>query len=198
MIHLVEDYGLVILFLLVAMESSGIPLPGETALITAGVLASQGHFAIEWVIVIAAAGAIIGDNIGYWIGREGGTRLLARWAFTRRFRDRFLPPAERFFQRHGGKTIFIARFVAVLRVAGAWIAGISKMPWRRFLFWNAAGGICWAILVGLISYYLGHAAADAIQRWGLIGGGIAAAIAIVLFLGMHYLTKRVAEEDKAS
>jgi membrane protein DedA with SNARE-associated domain len=197
-IHLVEDYGLIVLFLLVAMESSGIPLPGETALITAGVLASQGHFDIVWVIVLAAAGAIVGDNIGYWIGREGGRRLLGRWAWTRRLRDRFIPPAERFFERHGGKTIFIARFVAVLRVAGAWIAGMSRMTWWKFLFWNAAGGICWALLVGLVSYYLGHAAADAIQRWGLIGGGIAVVLAIALFLVVQYLTKRVAEEEEAS
>jgi membrane protein DedA with SNARE-associated domain len=193
--HLIETYGLVILFLLVALESSGIPLPGETALVTAGVLASNGHYSIEWVIVIAAAGAIVGDNVGYWVGRKGGHRLLDQWEITKRLRDRFLPPAERFFERHGGKTIFLARFVAVLRVAGAWVAGISRMHWWRFLLWNAAGGICWAILVGLVAYYLGHAAADAIQRWGLIGGGIAAAVAILLFVGMHYLSKRVVEEE---
>jgi membrane protein DedA with SNARE-associated domain len=195
MTHLIEDYGLIILFVIVALESSGVPLPGETALITTGVLASQGHFAIEWVIVIAAAGAIIGDNIGYWIGREGGTKILGKWAFTRRIRDRYMPPAQRFFQAHGGKTIFFARFIAVLRVFGAWIAGITHMPWWRFLLWNAAGGICWAVLVGLISYYLGHAAADAIQRWGLIGGGIAAALAILLLVGIHYMSKRVVREE---
>jgi membrane protein DedA with SNARE-associated domain len=194
--QLIEDYGLILLFLLVAMESSGVPLPGETALITTGVLASRGHFDIEWVIVIAAAAAIIGDNVGYWIGRKGGRRLLNQWGWTRRLRDKYVPPAERFFKRHGGKTIFIARFVAVLRVIGAWVAGISRMPWWRFLLWNAAGGICWAVLVGLVSFYLGHAAADAIQRWGLIGGAIAAAIAVLLFLGVHYLSKRVIEEEK--
>jgi membrane protein DedA with SNARE-associated domain len=196
-IHLVENYGLIVLFLLVGMESAGIPLPGETALITAGVLASRGHFEIEWVIAVAAAGAILGDNVGYWIGREGGTRLLARWGWTRRLRDRFIPPAERFFRRHGGKTIFLARFVAVLRVAGAWVAGISKMPWWRFLVWNAAGGICWAILVGLVSFYLGEAAAHSIQRWGLIGGGVALVLAIGIFLAVHYATRRVIEEDEA-
>jgi membrane protein DedA with SNARE-associated domain len=195
-IHLVEDYGLIILFLLIGMESAGIPLPGETALVTAGVLASRGHFDIIWVIVVAAAGAILGDNVGYWIGREGGRRLLDRWAWTRRLRDRFVPPAERFFYRHGGKTIFIARFVAVLRVTAAWIAGITRMPWWRFLLWNAGGGICWAILVGLVSFYLGHAAADAIQRYGLIGGGIAAAIAIAIAVAVHYATKRVVNEEE--
>lgn len=198
MLHLVEDYGLIVLFLLVALESSGVPLPGETALVTAGVLASRGHFAIESVIVVAAAGAILGDNAGYWIGRKGGRRLLDQWAWTRRLRDRFVPPAERFFARHGGKTIFVARFVAVLRVIGAWVAGISHMSWWRFLVWNALGGICWAVLVGLVSFYLGHAAAEAIQRWGLIGGAAAAAVAILVFLGVHYLSKRVVEEEEES
>jgi membrane protein DedA with SNARE-associated domain len=196
MTGLIQDYGLLILFVIVAAESSGVPVPGETALITSGVLASQGHLDIAWVIVVAAAAAIIGDNIGYWIGRKGGTKLLARWAWTRRVRDKYMPPAQRFFNAHGGKTIFLARFIAVLRVFGAWIAGITHMPWWRFLLWNAAGGICWAVGVGLVSYYLGHAAADAIQKWGLIGAGVAAGVAVLLFLGVHYLSKRaVGEED---
>lgn len=194
MTHLMESYGLILLFVLVALESSGVPVPGETGLITAAVLASRGHFGIEWVIVVAAAGAIVGDNVGYWIGRKGGRRLLSRWAWSRKLRDRFLPPTERFFERHGGKTIFIARFVAVLRVAGAWVAGISRMPWWRFLVWNAAGGICWALLFGLLSFYLGEAATNAIKRWGLIGGGAAAVVAILLFLGVHYASKRVLKE----
>jgi membrane protein DedA with SNARE-associated domain len=195
MTGLMEDYGLLLLFLIVAAESSGVPVPGETALITTGVLASQGHFDIEWVIVVAAAAAIIGDNIGYWIGRKGGTKLLDRWEFTRRLRDKYMPPSQRFFKAHGGKTIFLARFIAVLRIFGAWIAGITHMPWWRFLLWNAAGGVCWAVLVGLISYYLGHAAADAIQKWGLIGAGVAAGVAVLLFLGVHYMSKRVVREE---
>jgi membrane protein DedA with SNARE-associated domain len=195
MTGVIEDYGLLILFVIVAAESSGIPVPGETALITSGVLASQGHFDIQWVIVVAAAAAIIGDNIGYWIGRKGGTKLLDRWAFTRRLRDKYMPPARRFFDAHGGKTIFLARFVVVLRIFGAWIAGITHMPWWRFLLWNAAGGICWAVLVGLVAYFLGHAAADAIQKWGLIGAGVAAGIAVLLFLGLHYMSKRVVREE---
>jgi membrane protein DedA with SNARE-associated domain len=195
MAQLINDYGLLILFLVVAAESSGIPVPGETALITAGVAASQGHLDIVWVIVVAAIAAIVGDNIGYLIGRKGGTKLLARWAWTRRMRDKYMPPTQRFFNAHGGKTIFLARFVAVLRVFGAWIAGITHMPWWRFFAWNAAGGICWAVLVGLVAYYLGHAAAGAIQKWGLIGAGVAVAVGILLFLGVHYLSKRVVREE---
>lgn len=196
MTQFIHHYGLWFVFGIVCLESAGLWLPGETALIAAGVYASKGHLSITAVIAVATAAAIIGDNIGYWIGRKGGTRLLAKWAWTRRIRDKYMPPTQRFFNKHGGKTIFLARFVAVLRVFGAWIAGITHMPWWRFLLWNAAGGICWALLVGLVSYYLGHAAADAIQKWGLIGAGVAAGVAVLLFLGVHYLSKRaIGEKD---
>ena len=144
MAQLINDYGLLILFLLVAAESGGMcRVPGETALIAAGVAASQGHLDIVWVIVVAAIAAIIGDNIGYCArahGRAEAARALRRW--TRRMRrQRTCRPTQRFFNAHGGKTIFLARFVAVLRVSGAWIAGITHMPWWRFFVWNAAGGI---------------------------------------------------------
>jgi membrane protein DedA with SNARE-associated domain len=177
---LVQDYGLFILFLLVAMESAGIPLPGETALVTAGVLASQGDLSIVAVISVAAVAAILGDNVGYWAGRLGGRKLLQRWGFLERHAGRVLPWSERFFERHGGKTIFLARFVAVLRVTAAWLAGISKMHWWLFFLWNAAGGIAWAVSVGLVAYYGGHATAAAIGRYGLIAG---AAIVLLLVTG---------------
>ena len=127
MTHLIVQYGLVILFLLVAMESAGVPLPGETALVTAAVLAKD-HWGIEWVIVVAAAGAIVGDNIGYWLGRLGGRKVIERYEITRRYADRALPPSERFFKKHGGKTIFLARFIAVLRVTAAWIVWREGRP----------------------------------------------------------------------
>jgi membrane protein DedA with SNARE-associated domain len=180
--HFVESYGLVVLFLLIALESAGVPLPGETALIAAGVLASKGHFDIVWVIVVASAAAIIGDNVGYWIGRLGGRRLLTRWKRVSGQAERALPNAEDFFGRHGGKTVFIGRFIAILRITAAWLAGISKMPWWRFLLWNAAGGIAWATLIGLVAYYAGKAVADAIERYGFIGGAVVLAIAVVGFL----------------
>ena len=147
------------------------PLPGETALIAAGVLASQGRFhSIEVVIVVAALAAIIGDNVGYWLGRKGGRALLERTPFVRDAFERALPPAERFFERHGPKTVFLGRFVAFLRITSAWLAGISHMPWWRFFFWNAAGGIVWATLVGVVAYKFGEAAAEAINKYGLYGG----------------------------
>jgi membrane protein DedA with SNARE-associated domain len=189
--NLVGSAGLLILFVLIAMESAGIPLPGETALIAAGVLASRGDFDIVAVIAVAAAAAIVGDNIGYWLGREGGRKLLTRWGWLERHAASVLPWSERFFQKHGAKTIFIARFVAVLRVTAAWMAGIGKMPWWRFFAWNAAGGICWAIAVGLVAYYAGHAAADAISRYGLYGAGAIVVLVIVAFVGFRYWRRRM-------
>jgi membrane protein DedA with SNARE-associated domain len=187
---LVHHYGLLALFLLVMLESSGVPLPGETALITAGIFASRGDLVIEEVILVAALGAIVGDNIGYWLGREGGNRLLDRVEPLRRWSAPGREWSERFFQRHGAKTIFIGRFIAVLRVTVAWLAGISRMHWWTFFVWNAAGGICWALLIGLIAYFFGHAAADAIQRYGLFGGLAIGAVGVAALLGVHFWRKR--------
>lgn len=191
MTHLLLTYGLALLFVAVAIESAGIPIPGETALITAAFLASQGHYAIVWVIVVAAAGAIVGDNIGYWIGREAGRRVLERWSFVSRYADRVLPPAEKFFERHGPKAVFIARFVAVLRVTAAWVAGISRMHWWKFAIWNAAGGIAWATLVGLIAYYVGKSAAVAISRYGLYAAGVLILLGALSIVVVHFARKRM-------
>lgn len=192
---LVQDYGLVLLFLFIAIESAGIPLPGETALVTAGVLAARGDFSIVAVIAVAASAAIVGDNIGYWAGRLGGRKLLQRWGWLERHASRVLPWSERFFKRHGAKTIFVGRFFAVLRVTAAWLAGVSKMHWWRFFFWNAAGGICWAVLVGLVAYYLGHAAAAAIGRYGLIGGGVIVVLLVVGALAFRFVRRRMLEAE---
>ena len=191
MTGLVHHYGLLALFLLVMLESSGVPLPGETALVTAGIFASRGDLVIEEVIVVAAAAAIIGDNIGYWLGREGANRLLDGFGPLRRWSDPGREGAERYFQKHGAKTIFIARFVAVLRVTAAWLAGISRMHWWTFFIWNAAGGICWALLIGLIAYFFGQAAADAIGHYGLIGGAVIVALGIGALVGVHFWRRRL-------
>jgi membrane protein DedA with SNARE-associated domain len=198
MTGLVHHYGLVALFIVVMLESGGAPLPGETALIAAAIFAADGHLNIAEVIVVAAVAAIVGDNIGYWLGRVGGRPLLERWGPTRRWSERVLPWGERFFERHGGKTIFLARFFSVLRVTAAWLAGMARMNWWRFFFWNALGGICWAVLVGLIAYYVGHAAADAIGRYGLIGGAAVVAIAAIVLVAIHYWKKRVLRAETES
>jgi membrane protein DedA with SNARE-associated domain len=192
--HQLIQHGLVLLFFAVAIESAGIPVPGETALIAAAVLAHDGHYSIVWVVVIAAAGAIVGDNIGYWLGRWGGRRLLYRWSITRRHFEKVLPPAERFFQKHGGKTVFFGRFVALLRVTSAWLAGISRMHWWQFLLWNAAGGIVWAAGVATLSWYAGKAVADAIERYGLYAVVALIAVAIVGWFVMRRIRSRLLEE----
>jgi len=185
--HFFTHHGLPILFVVVMLESFGIPLPGETALIFFGVLASQGNYNVAWVIVVAAAAAIVGDNLGYWlIGRLGGRALFQRWAWLAKYAGRVLPRAEELMARHGGKTVFFGRFITILRYTAAWIAGLGRMEWWRFLFWNAAGGIGWATLVGLVAYYGGKAAADAIQRYGLYAAGGIVALLVVGLLTTHF------------
>jgi membrane protein DedA with SNARE-associated domain len=185
----VHHYGLLALFLIVMLESAGVPLPGETALVAAGVFASHGELNIVAVIIAAAAAAIIGDNLGYWVGRTGGRSVLTRWTVT----SRTLPWAEGFFERHGPKTIFIGRFFSILRVTAAWMAGVSRMRWWTFFLWNAAGGICWALLVGLVAYLFGQAAADAIAKYGLIGGALIVGLALAGLVGFHFWRKRLVE-----
>jgi membrane protein DedA with SNARE-associated domain len=192
---LLLDYGLVLLFVLVAVESMGVPLPGETALIAAAVLASNGHYSIVAVIVVASAGAIFGDNVGYWIGRKGGRALLRRIPYLRDYFERVLPPAERFFKRHGAKAVFFGRFVSILRVTAAWLAGISHMSWWRFLAWNAAGGIAWATAVGIVAYYAGRAAADAINRYGLYAGIAVVVLVLVAAGGIHLWRRQMVDEN---
>jgi membrane protein DedA with SNARE-associated domain len=191
----VRDYGLIIVFLTIALETSGLPLPGETALVAAAVLASQGHFSIAAVIVVAAIAAILGDNVGYWLGRKLGRGFLQRYEIVRRFSERVLPPAERFLSRHGGKSIFLARWFSGFRIAGAWIAGFAHMPWWRFFIWNALGGIAWAVTVSLVAFYAGQAAADAISRYGLIGGAVIAGLVVALVVTLHFWRRRVVEES---
>ena len=173
MVAFIIAYGLPILFLVVMIESFGVPLPGETALVAYAVLASQGHYHIVAVIAVAAVAAIIGDNLGYWcIGRVGGRRLFSRWAWLQRYGDTVLPKAEKLMARHGGKTVFFGRFITVLRYTAAWVAGLAKMPWSKFLLFNALGGVAWATLMGLLAYFAGAAAAHAVSRYGLYAAGV--------------------------
>jgi membrane protein DedA with SNARE-associated domain len=192
--HLVRTAGYPLLFLLVMCESGGVPVPGETGLITAGVLASQGNLKIALVIPIAAAAAIIGDNIGYLIGRKGGRWVLERPGRFARQRREVLAIGEPFFLRHGPKAVFFGRFLLGLRVWASWLAGATRMRWTSFLLWNALGGIVWATAIGLIAYFLGHSASNAIETFGIYGL-VAAAVAIVSFVVLH--RRRRGERDRA-
>lgn len=176
--HLVEVSGYPILFLLVMAESGGVPVPGETALIVGGVLASENKLQIAPVIAVAALAAIVGDNIGYQIGRRGGRWLLRRPGPFLRQRQAVLAMGEPFFARHGPKAVFFGRFILGLRTWASWLAGATHMRWRTFFLWNALGGICWATGVGLIAYFIGKSASGAIAAFGIYG-----LVAVVLVLG---------------
>jgi membrane protein DedA with SNARE-associated domain len=181
--HLIQASGYPLLFLIVMSESGGLPVPGETGLIAAAVLASQGKLTIELVIPIAAAGAIVGDNIGYLIGRKGGRWLLQRPGRFHYQRTQVLLTGEPFFERHGPKAVFFGRFVLGLRIWASWLAGATRMHWSAFVLWNALGGIVWASAIGLLAYFLGQSAGTAIEAFGLYGL-IALALAVaVVFIG---------------
>jgi membrane protein DedA with SNARE-associated domain len=183
--HLIEVAGYPLLFVLVMSESSGVPIPGETALIAAAVLASRGKLSIEVVIALAAAGAIIGDNIGYVIGRQGGRWLLLRPGPFLERRRQVLVTGEPFFERHGPKAVFLGRFVLGLRVWASWLAGATRMRWHSFVLWNALGGILWASVIGLIAYHLGRSAGNVVEAFGLYG-----AAALLLAIGSGYYLHR--------
>jgi undecaprenyl-diphosphatase len=153
---LVVAYGYVVLFVIVALESFGIPLPGETALVTAAATAALGRLDIRWVIVTAAAAAIIGDNAGYWIGREGGPAFIRRYGRHVGLNEEKIARVHAFFERHGGKTVFAARFVALLRSWAAALAGASHVPYATFTLYNALGGVVWAATFGLLGYAFGR------------------------------------------
>ncbi len=180
--HLVSSYGYWAVFVLVAIESLGIPLPGETALIVAGAYAGSTHRLSAWLIfVVAAAAAIVGDNIGYWIGDKGGYALARRYGPKIRLDEQKLKVARYLFDRHGAKVVFFGRFVSVLRTYAAFLAGTSRMRWRKFLPANAAGGIVWAAIYTVAAYFAGATLERDSGTASLILG-IVAVVAIVIAL----------------
>jgi membrane protein DedA with SNARE-associated domain len=183
--QLIATNGYWVLFLLVAIESLGVPLPGETALVVAGTFAGTTHHLNPWLIwIVASAAAIIGDNIGYWIGDKGGYALARRYGHKVRLDEQKLKIARYLFDRHGAKVVFFGRFVSVLRTYAAFLAGTSKMRWRLFLPANAAGGIVWAGVYTLVSYLAGAALqrASSTITWALVGAAIIAIGAAVLLV----------------
>jgi membrane protein DedA with SNARE-associated domain len=183
--HLITANGYWALFALVAAESLGVPLPGETALIIAGTYAGTTHLLNPWaVFAVAAAAAIIGDNIGFWAGDKGGYRLARRYGPKVRLDERKLKTARYLFDRHGTKVVFFGRFVSVLRTYAAFLAGTSRMRWRKFLPANAAGGIVWAGIYTLASYLAGNALqrASGTIDWALAGAAVVAIAAGWLLL----------------
>lgn len=175
------------MFAIIALETLGLPVPGETALIGAAVLAQRGHFDITVVIAVAAAAASVGGIGGYLAGRKGGRELIGRWRLLERFEQRVLPASERFFRRHGSKTVFFARFLPLIRMTASLLAGFSRMSLARFALWNTAGSILWAIVIGLAAYYVG----DAVGRYGLVAGLAVVVAAGIAFAAQHYWRRRL-------
>ena len=177
-----SSYGYLVVFLFVMMESIGVPVPGETALIGAALYAgSTGKLEIWWVIAVAIAGAILGDNIGFSIGRYGGAKLLLRYGHKIRLHEGRLKIGIWLFRRHGGKVVFWCRFVSILRTWAAFLAGANHMEWPRFLAFNAAGGIAWATLYGVLYYVFG----DALRRLSTtidVTIGVASGVLLVAFV----------------
>ena len=177
-----SSYGYVVVFVLVMLESLGLPVPGETALIAAALYAgSTHHLAIGWVIAVAAAGAIVGDNIGFALGRRVGTKLLLRYGKRVRLNETRLRIGMWLFRHHGGKVVFWGRFVSILRTYAAFLAGANRMSWPRFLVFNAAGGCVWATAFGLGYYAFG----DVLEHAGTaidVALGVAGALVVVGFI----------------
>jgi membrane protein DedA with SNARE-associated domain len=171
---------------IIGLESMGIPSPGETALVAAAVLASQGQLQIWLVIVIGVASAIVGDNLGYLLGRRYGRTVFTSAGPFMHHRIRAIQAGDKFFERHGPKAVFVGRWIALVRFATAWLAGINRMPFRQFFFWNALGGITWGVTYGLVGYYGGQAAASVLAEAGIIGF----AVLLVAPLGIYLVVKR--------
>jgi membrane protein DedA with SNARE-associated domain len=191
LVDIPPNVGYSVVFALLAIETMGIPVPGETALIAAALLAHDGKMDIATLIVVASAAAILGDNVGFAIGRKGGRRLFVMAGPFHRQRLEALAVGEPFFARHGPKAVFLGRWVAGLRIASAWLAGMNKMPWPRFLFWNALGGICWATSIGLGVYIAGHAFEKVLGVGGLIAGGVVGGALVGFFAWRHMRARRV-------
>ena len=154
---LIQAYGLWVLFTVVMLESMGIPVPGETALVTAALYAGSTHqIGIASVVLVAGTAAMVGDNTGYLIGRSIGIRLVVRYGRYVRLNEPRLKVGQYLFLRHGGKIVFFGRFVAFLRTFAALLAGVNRMSWPHFLIMNALGGICWASLLGGGAYLFGE------------------------------------------
>ena len=186
--HLLTTYGYWAVFTLVGLESLGIPLPGETVLISAGIYAGHTHRLSVWLIfLVAASAAIIGDNIGFWIGDKGGYRLLRKYGRYIRFDEAKIKVGRYVFDRYGGPVVFFGRFVSVLRTYAAFLAGTNRMQWRTFLVFNAAGGLVWSGIYAFGSYGLGNSLRKASGPINIALGAVAAVgiVAAILVIRQH-------------
>jgi membrane-associated protein len=188
--HFVEHYGLWVVFGVVFLEVVGLPfIPGETALIAAAALASQGHGSIRWIIAVAIAAAVLGAAVAYAVGFRYGRALLGLWPWFERVTRPGVHRSDEFFDRHGSKAVFLGRFLPVVRATIGWLAGVGRMRFASFLFWNVAGALAWGFGVGLGAYYLGSAVIDTVERDAGIGVAVIVVI-VVAFLALHLRRRR--------
>jgi membrane protein DedA with SNARE-associated domain len=186
LLHLIGRYGYLVVFFGVMLESTGVPLPGETVLITAGVLVHRGVLDFGDALFFGILGAVVGDQVGYWVGRFGGRPFVLRWGRYVFITPERLERAEAFFERHGGKAVFFARFIAGLRVFGALVAGISRMPWGKFALYNVLGGTAWATAAVSLGYFL-WASIGLVDHWvGRFSLLLVAVLVLVVILRWWY------------
>lgn len=191
---LVQTYGLWMLAAVVLLECMGVPLPGETALLAAAIYAGSTHqLSIGSVVVVAATAAVVGGGAGYAIGRSAGIPLISRYGRYVRLNEPRLKVGQYLFLRHGGKIVFLGRFVPLLRTFAAMLAGANRMHLPYFLLVNALGGVAWALLLGSVAYLFGD------QVRSLAGpASLLLAVAAALVLAGAYLFFRKHEKELES
>lgn len=193
-VHLLGSYGYLAVFLLVCLESMGIPLPGEAVLITASIYAGTTHHLNGVLVILAASlGAVIGDNIGYAIGYYGGYKLLNRYGRFIKIRKQELLLGQYLFMKHGGKIVFFGRFISYLRIFAALLAGSNRMHWKKFFLYNALGGIVWAAIYGTGGYFLGkeiHRISGTFRIFTFVAG------MIIMVLTYIYIQKNLKRLEK--
>lgn len=194
LLGLFKDYGYWVVFFGVMLENAGLPVPGETILLAAGFFASDGSFRLPVVMSVAAFGAIIGDNIGFAIGRRFGRGLLISYGKFFFLTKRRLVKMTRFFESHGDKTILVARFITGLRVFAAILAGASDMPWPRFVIYNATGALLWATVIATVGYFFGSSW-PLLEKWVGRSGMVLLVVALVALV-ISWKVKKAAQERR--
>lgn len=160
-LHFFQLYGYWIVFFGVMLENAGVPVPGETVLLAAGVYARWGHFRFWAVVALAFSGAVLGDNCGYWVGRTLGRSFLETYGNKFFFSQKRQEVMRSYFKKYGARTVLVARFITGLRVFTALFAGASHMEWRLFLFCNAVGAAIWSVVIASLGYLFG-------QNWEML------------------------------
>ena len=199
LLQLFKDYGYWIVFFGVMLENAGLPVPGETILLAAGFFASEGHFSVPMVMLIATAGAVLGDNCGYWIGKRVGRGVLIKYGRFVLLTETRFRSMEKYFESHGDKTVLVARFITGFRVFTALFAGASHMRWRAFFIFNVLGAISWAVVMTLLGFFFGKSW-ELLEQYIKGAGFVLAGIVVIAIIVFRLLKrrKRIAEAERAA